>query len=380
VIAALKVAARRAMVADFAEIGEGNGSGSSASVLGGLAASARLPFPRVAFEDAIRAGGVGVEASLRAFAAAIDETQRESRPEPAPKRVEKHLPPLPAGAIGVPAVDVVLQRIRSEFPAPSHAMLYAGVRQLLDFQDVDYAHEYLDLLAPFPALEHAHGAGKTGLLTTETARHLARSMAYDDIFRVADLKTRPSRSERVAREVALDPSRHVLQTTEFFHPRMEEVCSALPAALGAAIEKRRWLFDGLDKLINRGRRIRTDSILGYWQLHVLAARVPKRRGTLRHEREMTHVRSWLARVVEAAAINYDLAVEIARTRRLIKGYADTMSRGLSKYDRVMAGAAQVAQRPDAADWVRRLRQMALLDEGGEALDGALKTIATLDAT
>ena len=81
---------------------------------------------------------------------------------------------------------------------------------------------------------------------------------------------------------------------------MEEVCSALPEKVGLAIEKRRWLFDGLDRIVNRGRRIRTDSILGYWQLHVLAARVSKRRGTLRHAREMTHVRSWLARVVETA--------------------------------------------------------------------------------
>jgi indolepyruvate ferredoxin oxidoreductase beta subunit len=46
----------------------------------------------------------------------------------------------------------------------------------------------------------------------------------------------------------------------------------------------------------------------------------------------------------------------------------------------MAGAELVAHRADAADWVRRLRQAALLDEAGEALDGALKTIATLAAS
>jgi indolepyruvate ferredoxin oxidoreductase beta subunit len=205
-------------------------------------------------------------------------------------------------------------------------------------------------------------------------------MAYDDIYRVADLKTRPSRGARVAREVAADPKRHVLHTTEFFHPRMEEICASLPARLGAAIEKRRWLVRGLDRIVDRGRRIRTDSILGYWQLHILAARVGKRRGTLRHGREMTHIKSWLSRVVAAAAMNYDLAVEIARSRRLIKGYSDTMARGQSKYDRVMAGAELVAHRADAADWVRRLRQAALLDEAGEALDGALKTIATLAAS
>ena len=34
-------------------------------------------------------------------------------------------------------------------------------------------------------------------------------------------------------------------------------------------------------------------------------------------------------------------------------------------------------RADGADWMRRLRDAALMDENGIALDGALKTIATL---
>jgi indolepyruvate ferredoxin oxidoreductase beta subunit len=63
-----------------------------------------------------------------------------------------------------------------------------------------------------------------------------------------------------------------------------------------------------------------------------------------------------------------------RWRRLIKGYSDTHARGLSKYDRVIEGIALVAGRPDAADWARRLREAALKDEEGKALDGAIATI------
>ena len=40
----------------------------------------------------------------------------------------------------------------------------------------------------------------------------------------------------------------------------------------------------------------------------------------------------------------------------------------------MEGAALVAARDDAPDWVRRLREAALADEKGEALEGALATI------
>ena len=84
--------------------------------------------------------------------------------------------------------------------------------------------------------------------------------------------------------------------------------------------------------------------------------------------------AWLAAALARLDTDYDLSVEIVRHRRLIKGYSDTHARGLSKYDRVMSGVALVAGRPDAADWARRLREAALRDEKGEALDGALKTI------
>jgi indolepyruvate ferredoxin oxidoreductase beta subunit len=99
-----------------------------------------------------------------------------------------------------------------------------------------------------------------------------------------------------------------------------------------------------------------------------------RRGTLRHKTEVAHRDAWLARVREAAPRNYDLAVELLTNRRLVKGYSDTHARGLSKFDRVMAAAKRLEGRDDAALWVRRLRDAALKDEEGAALDGALKTV------
>lgn len=379
VFEAVGVAAKRAIVADFASIAESNGSVISASLLGALAASGALLFPRMAFLDAIKAGGVGVDASVKAFEAAFAHVQAEtpSRPSQAPGKTEKRLPP-PPKSVGVARLDGLLARIHA-LPASVQPMVYAGVRHLVDYQDAAYAGEYLDRLAPVLVREGPHPE-KSCTLCIEVSRHLARAMAYDDVIRVADLKTRSSRTNRVAREVSVKPDTQVLHTTEFFHPRMEEVCATLPKGLGSAIERRPWLFKTLGATIDRGRRIRTDSIWGFLQLYAVASRKPHRRGTLRHGREMAHIDAWLANVMQTAKSDYDLAVEIAKTRRLIKGYSDTMSRGLSKYDRVLNGAAMVAGREDAASWVRRLRQSALLDEAGEALDGALRTIATLEAS
>ncbi len=44
---------------------------------------------------------------------------------------------------------------------------------------------------------------------------------------------------------------------------------------------------------------------------------------------------------------------------------------------MISGAKLVTGREDAAQWIERLREAALLDEQGEALDGALKTIKTI---
>jgi indolepyruvate ferredoxin oxidoreductase beta subunit len=198
-------------------------------------------------------------------------------------------------------------------------------------------------------------------------------MAYDDVYRVADIKTRASRFARLRSEIGVDDDQ-LVYTTEFMHPRMDEVSGALPVRLGRYIEARPKLFRRLDRFVNRGRRVRTTSLRWFLALYLLAGLKRFRRGTLRHAAEVAHRDAWLARVKAAAASDYDLAVELLNNRRLVKGYSDTHARGLSKFDRVMAAAARLEGRPDAAGWVRRLREAALKDEDGVALDGALKTV------
>jgi indolepyruvate ferredoxin oxidoreductase beta subunit len=61
----------------------------------------------------------------------------------------------------------------------------------------------------------------------------------------------------------------------------------------------------------------------------------------------------------------------------VKGYSDTHARGVSKFDRVLSSLPMLVEREDGADWLRRLKQAALMDEAGTALDGALKTVASL---
>lgn len=364
VMAAAEVAARRFIAADFDALAIGAGSVISASLFGGLAGSGALPFPREAFEAAIRASGKGVEGSLRAFAVGYAAAQGEVA-----AKVEK--PKAKAGFSGPARLMADWQALEAgvaRLPDPAREMAALGLRKVVGFQDIAYGHEYLARLETLATKDRAPWA-----FTTEAAKYLANAMAYDDIIRVAGAKTKAGRSERIAGEMGAKPGK-LLQVTEFLHPRAEELVSLLPAKMGARWAANKDRMALVDRLFNKGRRMRTDSLRGFMMLYVLAGLKGWRRKTLRHHEETQHCEAWLARAEAALAKDYALGVEMIRCRRLVKGYSDTHARGLSKFDRVMAAVDLVAGREDAADWARRLREAALKDEEGKALDGAIATI------
>jgi indolepyruvate ferredoxin oxidoreductase beta subunit len=371
VVDATGIAAKRTIAFDMEALATKHGSVVSACLFGALAASSALPFGRDAFEAVIKSGGRGIEPSLSAFSAAYEQAARkDAAPSVAPpvKRFEA----LPQAA-GHPALDRLLNRIRA-FPTPLHAMLFAGAKRVTDFQDPAYADHYLDRVAEIYELDRrAGGADKAFALTANAAKYVAVAMAYDDVIRVAELKTRSRRFGRIRQEVGAAPDQ-IVYMTEFMHPRLEEAAGMLPAGLGRFVEAHPGVF-GL--FFRRGRRVRTGTIRWFLMLYALSALKPLRRTTLRHVREVESLKQWLALVAQYAPKNYDLAVEILGARRLVKGYSDTHARGQSKFDRVLAALPTLAARDDGAQWLRRLTQSALADEDGTTLDGALKTIATL---
>ena len=186
-----RAAARQFVSADFGALAERTGSLISPVLYGALAACDALPFTREQYEQTIRRGGVGVGASLEAFGAGY-----ESRAASAviPDSIRDPSQPWIAGQAdsnrGLPAVGPRLadlaQRIDAPVPAAVQATLRIGIVRLADYQDVSYANEYLDRLGPL------RDSGPE--LLNETARCLALWMSYEDTIRVADLKTRRTRS------------------------------------------------------------------------------------------------------------------------------------------------------------------------------------------
>ena len=294
--ATAEAAAKRFIAFDMEKIAADNGSMISASLLGALAGSDALPFTRESYEQAIGAGGRGVKASLAAFGAALDRARGTAR----------------AGAKGGRAGDCRRPARRGGWRRSSGPQsLLQGWQALGRPRRRDCPSRCATWRSARPEkgrrlpghrlwrrISRPAGQGASRwtvpdhgyALSIAAAKHLANAMCYDDMIRVADLKTRSTRDRRVRREVGVKDG-SVLQVTEYFHPRIEEFCGTLPAGLGSYIENRPKLAAFLDRRINRGRRIRTDSFAGFAMLWFIGGLRRWRRSLLRHKVEVGASRS-----------------------------------------------------------------------------------------
>jgi indolepyruvate ferredoxin oxidoreductase beta subunit len=262
-------------------------------------------------------------------------------------------------------VQGLLARIDTRFPASARTTLREGVRRLIDYQDLAYAGLYLDRLAPIAALSADPGTP----LLEETARHLALWMSYEDTIRVAALKTRGSRFERVRGEVRAEDAQ-VLAIDEYLHPRVQELAETLPAWLGRRIERPGLVRRFVERFTQKGRIVTTSSLTGFLMLYVVAGMKRWRRATTRFAAEDGAIVTWLACIAETAGRNPQLAVEVAQCQRLVKGYSDTHERGVRNYERLMA-AVRRAGATLAPATLRELREAALADEQGAKLQATL---------
>jgi indolepyruvate ferredoxin oxidoreductase beta subunit len=360
---------RHLIAGDMQAIAAREGSVISASLFGALAGSGALPFPQQAFEAVVERSERGVGPSLAALRAAVQVAQGsavlELSSDPmttAPRRLPER-----AAAAGLqPLVD----RIRAEFPQAAWDWLGEGVARVVDYQDVAYGTEYLNRVAEVLAAD----AKRTDeSVAVEAARWIAVAMSYDDVIRVADLKTRDDRSARIRREVGAKPD-DVVGSEEYFHPRLEEVMGILPRGLANWLDASPRLKGWLAARLDRGRRIRTQTLAGHVQLRVVAGMRRWRRGNRRHAEETAHIDAWLAEVTGALPQDRSLALELLRCRRLVQGYSDTHARGTSRFDRLVRAARELRGTTGAANALGALREAALRDAEGRALADRLQAL------
>jgi indolepyruvate ferredoxin oxidoreductase, beta subunit len=348
---------------DFEKIAAVHQSVISAALFGALARTGALPFSRDEFERAIRRGEVGVDSSLAAFAAGFN---------PGPSAAARDDATVASPNRSGPRLRELARRITDAFPQSTHDVLFAGVERLADYQDERYAADYLDRLASVCQLDAAHGDGTFRLLR-ETARHLALWMSYEDAIRVADLKTRRARFDRVQLESRASDAQ-VVNISEFLHPGVEEISDVLPAPIGRRLVNSRWLSRWVNKVTDRGMVVRTTSLSGFVQLYVLSGLRRWRRASLRFQDEDRRIGNWLGLLPSIAPEDYALALEVAELPRIVKGYGDTHHRGRRLFDEIMQVLPAVRGRADAAATLRTLRAAAIADDTGQQFADAVNAV------
>lgn len=363
-------------VFDMGAVAKEAGTVVSAVMLGAIAGSGLFPFRREDYETVVRGGDTSAPekvskmaaASLRGFAKAYEMVSQ-------PRAQAALVAGLLAGdEDDVRAPGALPSDVAGKFPQQVHAMLTLGHARMLDYQGPAYARLYVQRLEQVLAAERAADpSGARGFATTsEMARWLALWMAFDDIVRVADLKSRASRWTRVQGEVKAGDD-ELLRVYDHFKPGAPEFAALLPPSLSQKVlrwDRQRVLKGKTPWALPL--KIGTHSVFGMLALRTLAGLKWLRVRGARYANEQAMIEKWLGGVVSGTRGHWQLGHEIALCGRLIKGYGATNERGKDNLLHVLDHLATAANGPEAnAAAIAAARTAALADDAGIALDATL---------
>ena len=252
------------------------------------------------------------------------------------------------------------------FPDSIQPTLRHALNRLTDYQNKVYAELYLSRLENFKE-------GDVNLLEV-IAKQLALRMSYEDIIRVAQVKIRSERFDRIKVE-AHKSSDDIIIVTDFFKPGIAEISDMLPPRIGKKLlawgEKR-------NKIDNFGfnMEVKTTSVNGFFKLWFLAKLKWWRPKSFRWKIEQNNIDDWLNKVLSASLINKEFAVEVGELSRLIKGYGSTHRRGLRNFlyimDNLVNPILKAGEFPnDAAEKLRLARNTVNKDPNASNLNKLL---------
>ena len=314
VLAALKQLARSVQTIDLKMATEETGAAPNALMFGALSASGVLPFGYEACRAAIAGSGKAVKANLAGFEAG------RALPKTAPD---------PAAAEGAgfdPAPEDLTAEVEN-LSMPVRAMAGHACARLVDYQNDAYARLYLDRLGRVVA---ADSAEKGWRLTQLVARRLGAWMAFEDVIRVAQLKTRPGRLARIRREVGAPPGAP-LTVHEFLKPGREEMMGLLPAPFAPLLGRERPVVYGKGLAI----KLRTTGPLGWLLLRLLSRLRGWRPYSARYRQEQAMIEQWIDAILAASSKDYKLACDTAELAAWVRGYGETRHRGFRHLGQVL---------------------------------------------
>ncbi|MEO6268809.1 MAG: indolepyruvate oxidoreductase subunit beta family protein [Lautropia sp.] len=365
--------ARRAVLLDLEAAAARHGTILSAVMFGALAGAGVLPWSNVLCETVIAESGRGVAASLAGFRDTCGRVaDANGQPSDATAATTRR------GQVGADARRILHRaelpdRLQEEWgrriarlPLSMQTTAAHGAARCHDYQDDAYGDSYLESLAGLSAAAGDDvAAGSTAAVALdEAARQLALWMCFEDVIRVADLKSRDSRYLRLRTEAQATPEQ-VVRVIEYLKPGVEEIAAVMPQRFGA------WLLGkaadgGWLSRAQVGLHIRSSSLWGHLLLRLLARMRPWRRSSLRFVQEQEAMTAWLQALALVLPASPGFSAALASLPQVLKGYGETLMRGRHNYARLWAThvAPSLAEGTDLNESALRLK---------EALAAALDT-------
>jgi indolepyruvate ferredoxin oxidoreductase, beta subunit len=296
----LRSNARSVNLFDMTSIARQEGTVVSAVMFGAMVASRILPLPRELCEKIVsEGGGQRGASSLKGFAAGY-------------RAVEENVGP---------------EKTISNKPSTLDEVVALGTARLIDFQDAAYAEQYQAIIAGFQKRDVAPFA-----ITQEAARSLALWMAYEDVIRVADLKSRRSRFEQIRADYKAKRGEPIV-VRDFLKPGVDEIAAILPNSLATKLNA--WAKKNNRTTFGNGIAMATNSVFGLLAMRFLANLRFLRRNSSRFAHEQGLIARWSIVLKTALEKDPELAKQVASLPRLIKGYSDTFARGQGNFVRIL---------------------------------------------
>ena len=367
IMTAARELSHRLVMSDLVDLARERNTALNAIMLGAIAGTGLLPCQNNALETAITTRGISVASNLKGFRAGLELANTPSVSE---NSVDlSNASPL-TGHVAHPLIT----RARQCLPSTALDVIESGIARLIDYQDTEYAALYLDRVERIAAVDRETKQSDNTTLTREAARHLALWMSYEDVMRVADLKSRCKRITRVRQESGATLDEPV-RITEFLNPGIEEFATLLPTGVGRSLM--RWADNrGITHRLHLPMHVRSDTIWGMIRLRFLAWLSIRRRNSYRFVLEQAMIERWLDAAIQAAKIDLNFAFEVICCARLIKGYSDTRERANRHFDhlleRIVTPALAGLLAPvTATAWLKDGCAAALADDEGKGLKAIL---------
>ncbi len=354
----------------------------NAILLGALSASGAMPVSRESYLKAIDNVGVAVKTNKRAFEVGSDYVKSGNNPDfgEKPAIVWESFLKERADRLGEYEREEYLARIskiETYHPSNLREILAESIFRLIEYQGIEYADKYMDLVwETYDVDQNTKGGGYK--LTEHFARNLALLMSYEDGIRVAELKIKFNRFKRIKEEMRLRDDQ-VFKVVDYLKPDSEEIYGLMPYVLVAPfvritqsrVFKKIWRRK---KPLTMGQTPVTTSFSGFARLWLLTKIKFMRPYSYRYKKEHRIIKRYIESVVYYSGLDYKVGCLVAKSASMIKGYGKvrrrTMKAFLRYLDNVIFPLAEFEKsRRKNYDITLEIGEEALKLISGESVDG-----------